>query len=126
MSEENADDMTTTNYTFGDYSVTLALDAETPLGQLDDLHICHLGMKFISSREIPVFSIYEFDMAIRPFAPEAESLRLKCCGVVVSCEPEAGGYRTVIHFADLGKSDASCLETITKANKMRCDYCANC
>ena len=114
------------NYTFGDYSVTLALDDETPLGRLDDLHICHLGMKFIAAREIPVFSMYEFDMAIRPLDAGGESMRVKCCGVVVSCEPEDDGFRTVIHFADLGKSDASCLEAITKTNNMRCDYCANC
>ncbi|NLG34869.1 MAG: hypothetical protein GX548_05900 [Lentisphaerae bacterium] len=118
--------MTTTNYSFGAYSVSLALDAETPLGQLEDLHICHLGMKFISSQEIPLFSIYEFDMTIRPLEAGGDALRMKCCGVVVSCEPEGSGYRTVIHFADLGKSDASCLEAVTKANHMRCDYCANC
>ena len=121
-----ADEMTTMNYTFGDYSVSLALDEETPLGRLDDLHICHLGMKFIAAREIALFSIYEFDMAILPADPTQESLRVKCCGVVVSCEPEDGGFRTVIHFADLAKSDASCLEAVTRANKMRCDYCANC
>ena len=49
-----------------------------------------------------------------------------CCGVVVSSAPEGAGFRTVIHFADLGKDDASCLEALTKTNKMRCDYCANC
>lgn len=118
--------MTTTNYTFGDYSVSLALDEEAPLGPLEDLHICHLGMKFISSREIPLFSIYEFEMTMQPTASPEKPLRVKCCGVVVSCEAENGGYRTVIHFSDLGKSDASCLEAVTKANKMRCDYCANC
>lgn len=118
--------MTTTNYTFGDYSVSFALDADAPLGPLKDLHICHLGMKFIGRREIPVFSMYEFDMAMNPVEPGGEALRLKCCGVVVSCEPESGGFRTVIHFADLGKSDASCLEALTKRNNMRCDYCANC
>ena len=126
MFEKEADDMTITNYSFGQYSVSLALDSESPLGQVQDLHICHLGMKFIASREIPVFSIYEFDMAIRPDESGGESLQMKCCGVVVSCEPEGEGYRTVIHFADLAKSDASCLEMITRANKMRCEYCANC
>jgi len=50
--------MTTTDYTFGDYNVSLALEADTPLGKLEDLHICHLGMKFISARQLPEFSIY--------------------------------------------------------------------
>lgn len=122
---ETTADMTTTTYSFGDYSVSLALDAETPLGPLEDLHICHLGMKFISRREIPLFSIYEFEMAIRPAASSEPPVQVNCCGVVVGCEAENGGYRIVIHFADLAKSDASCLEAVTKANKMRCDYCAN-
>ncbi len=122
---ETTADMTTTTYSFGDYSVSLALDAETPLGPLEDLHICHLGMKFISRREIPLFAIYEFEMAIRPAASREPPVQVNCCGVVVGCEAENGGYRIVIHFADLAKSDASCLEAITKANKMRCDYCAN-
>jgi len=116
----------TTVYTFGDYSVSLALEQDdAPLGKLDDLHICHLGMKFISPRPLPEFGIYEFDIAIKP-VKEGAATRVKCCGVVVKSEPEADGYRTVIHFADLAKSDASCLEVLTKANKMRCDYCANC
>ena len=29
--------MTTTKYTFGDYSVSLALEEDSPLGRLDDL-----------------------------------------------------------------------------------------
>ncbi|HAL91571.1 MAG TPA: hypothetical protein DCM68_00910 [Verrucomicrobia bacterium] len=118
--------MTTTKYTFGDYSVSLALDEAAPLGKLDDLHICHLGMKFISSRPLPEFGLYEFDIAIKPMASEEKPVTVKCCGVVVRCEPEGEGFRTVIHFADLAKSDANCLEALTKANHMRCDYCANC
>ena len=116
--------MTTTDYPFGDYKVSFAMD-EAPLGKLNDLHICHLGMKFISDRPLPEFNVYEFEMAIRP-AGSGEPVNLKCCGVVVRCEPEGAGHRVVIHFADLDKQDAHCLETVTKASKMRCDYCANC
>ncbi len=123
---ENNNAMTTTQYSFGDYSVSLALDEDSPLGKLDDLHICHLGMKFISSRPLPEFGLYEFEIAIKPLAGDQTPAKVKCCGVVVSSAPEGDGYRTVIHFADLGKHDASCLEALTKANKMRCDYCANC
>jgi len=118
--------MTNTNYSFGDYSVSLALDTETPLDKLDDLHICHLGMKFLSPREVPVFSVYEFEMAIKPTSGDAPAMKVKCCGVVVSCEPEEAGHRVVIHFSDLCRDDASRLEALTKANNMRCDYCANC
>lgn len=117
--------MTTSEYTFGDYSVSLALEQESPLGKLEDLHICHLGMKFISAQRLPEFSIYEFDMTMKP-AVGGEPVALKCCGIVVKSEPEGGGFRTVIHFSDLAKTDAHCLEAITKAQKMRCDYCANC
>ena len=117
--------MTTTEYAFGDYNVSLALEEDAPLGRLDDLHICHLGMKFVSARQIPEFNIYEFDMAIKPSAG-GEPVNVKCCGVVVKCEPERDGYRTVIHFADLPESDASRLETLTKSQKMRCEYCENC
>ena len=52
--------------------------------------------------------------------------KVKCCGVVVKSEPEGHGYRTVIHFVEMTESDCNCLEAVTKANKMRCDYCANC
>jgi hypothetical protein len=117
--------MTTTDYTFGDYNVSLALEADTPLGKLEDLHICHLGMKFISARQLPEFSIYEFEMALKPLGG-AESAKVKCCGIVVKSEPEGHGFRTVIHFTGMAEADASCLETLTKAQKMRCDYCANC
>ncbi len=118
--------MTTSTYSFGDYSVSLALDEECSLGRLDDLHICHLGMKFISIRPLPEFGLYEFEIAIHPVKDAGKVSKVKCCGVVVKSEPEGEGFRTVIHFADLAKSDASCLEALTKANKMRCDYCANC
>lgn len=117
--------MTTTQYTFGDYSVSLALDQDSPLGKLDDLHICHLGMKFISARQLPEFSVYEFEIALNPAGGNSVS-KVKCCGIVVKSEPEGGGFRTVIHFSDMAKSDATCLETLTKTQKMRCDYCANC
>ena len=117
--------MTTTQYTFGDYNVSLALDADAPLGKLDDLHICHLGMKFISARQLPEFSIYEFEIALKPEGG-SEASKVKCCGIVVKSEPEGSGFRTVIHFAGMAQSDASCLETLTKTQKMRCDYCANC
>ena len=117
--------MTTTEYTFGDYNVSLALEEDTTLGKLEDLHICHLGMKFISARQLPEFSVYEFEMALKPIG-EGEPGKVKCCGVVVKSEPEGSGFRTVIHFAGMAESDASCLESVTKANKMRCDYCANC
>ena len=117
--------MTTTEYTFGDYNVSLALEEDAPLGKLNDLHICHLGMKFISARQIPEFNVYEFEMGMRP-AAGGEAVKVKCCGVVVKCEPEGAGFRTVIHFADLPKSDASCLEAVTKTQKMRCSYCENC
>ena len=117
--------MTTSQYSFGEYSVSLALDQESPLGKLDDLHICHLGMKFISARPLPEFSLYEFEIAITPNAGTTPA-KVKCCGVVVSSQPEEAGFRTVIHFAGLCKDDASRLEALTKANKMRCDYCANC
>lgn len=117
--------MTTTKYSFGDYSVSLALDADGPLGELEDLHICHLGMKFISARQIPEFGVYEFELGVRP-AGAAEPVQVKCCGIVVSCQPEGAGYRTVIHFSDLAKCDAARLEELTKSNRMRCDYCANC
>ena len=123
---DNSNAMTTTQYSFGDYSVSLALDEDSPLGKLDDLHICHLGMKFISARPLPEFGLYEFEIAIKPVDCSAAASKVKCCGVVVSSAPEGDGYRTVIHFADLCKNDASCLEALTKANKMRCDYCANC
>ena len=118
--------MTTTKYSFGEYSVSLALDEDSPLGPLDDLHICHLGMKFISARPMPEFGLYEFDIAIRPLSDGGEPARVKCCGVVVSSQPEGAGFRTVIHFADLPKAHASCLETLTKVQKMRCEYCENC
>ena len=118
--------MTTTKYSFGEYSVSLALDEDSPLGPLDDLHICHLGMKFISARPMPEFGLYEFYIAIRPLSDGGEPARVKCCGVVVSSQPEGVGFRTVIHFADLDKPSKSHLEALTKANKMRCDYCANC
>jgi hypothetical protein len=117
--------MTTTEYTFGDYNVCFALEEEAPLGKLDDLHICHLGMKFISDRQIPEFNVYEFEIAMRPISG-GDPVKVKCCGVVVSSEPEGERYRTVIHFSDLAKADAHCLEKVTKAQKMRCDYCGNC
>ena len=123
---ENSNAMTTTKYSFGDYSVSLALDEDSPLGRLDDLHICHLGMKFISGRPLPEFGLYEFEIAIKPLTGGEAAAKVKCCGVVVKSEPEGAGFRTVIHFADLCKDDASCLEALTKANQMRCDYCANC
>lgn len=117
--------MTTTKYSFGNYNVSLALDADAPLGELEDLHICHLGMKFTSARQVPEFSIYEFEIGLRPAAAAAR-VQVKCCGIVVSCEPVEKGFHTVIHFSGLAKEDAHCLETLTKVNKMRCDYCANC
>ena len=117
--------MTTSKYSFGDFSVSLALDADTPLGNLEDLHICHLGMKFISARQVPEFSIYEFEIGVRP-VDGGDPVKVKCCGIVVSSAPEGEGFRTVIHFSGLAQADATCLETLTKANKMRCDYCANC
>ena len=117
--------MTTTQYTFGDYNVSLALDENKPLGKLNDLHICHLGMKFVSARPIPEFSVYDFEMSLKPVGP-GDPVRVKCCGIVVSSQPEDAGYRTIIHFSGLCKNDAECLEVLTKANKMRCEYCANC
>ena len=117
--------MTTTEYTFGDYNVSLALEEDAPLGKLDDLHICHLGMKFISARQIPEFNVYEFEMSLKAVGG-GEPAKVKCCGVVVSSTPEGNGFRTVIHFAGMAEADASCLEAVTKAQKMRCDYCANC
>ena len=117
--------MTTTTYSFGDYNVSLALDENEPLGKLDDLHICHLGMKFISARRIPEFSVYEFEMSLKPVGP-GDPIQVKCCGIVVSSQPEGAGYRTIIHFSGLCKDDVHCLDALTKANKMRCDYCANC
>lgn len=125
MNSERTAAMTTTTYSFGDYSVYLALDAKTPLGPLEDLHICHLGMRFISKHEIPLFSVYEFNMAVRSSPGNNPEVNVKCCGVVVGCEPENSGFRIAIHFSDLNKSDSTCLKDITKANKMRCDYCAN-
>jgi len=113
-----------TQYTFGDYSVSLGLDEKDPLGELEDLHICHLGMKFLSSRALPEFGMYEFDMAIKP-TRGGDPITVRCCGIVVSSEPEDNGFRTVIHFSNLGEEDATCLEAVTKANNMRCDYCAN-
>lgn len=115
-----------TKYTFGDYSVSLGLDEENPLGEISDLHICHLGMKFLCARRLPEFSIYEFEMSMKPVAASGESITVKCCGIVVSSEPEGDGYRTVIHFSGLEQDDASHLETLTKTNNMRCEYCANC
>ena len=124
--EEECDKrMTTTNYSFGEYSVSLALDEDAPLGKLDDLHICHLGMKFISDRALPEFNMYEFEISVRPTGSRKSS-KVKCCGVVVKSEPEGRGFRTVIHFIEMAESDCNCLEAVTKANKMRCDYCANC
>ena len=117
--------MTTTDYAFGDYNVSLALEEDAPLGRLDDLHICHLGMKFISARPIPEFNVYDFDMAIKPSAG-GDPVSVKCCGVVVKCEPEGEGFRTVIHFADLPPSDDTRLEALTKVQRMRCEYCENC
>jgi len=117
--------MTTTKYTFGEYSVCLGLDHENPLGEIEDLHICHLGMKFLSLRLLPEFSVYDFDMAIKP-TQTGDAVTVRCSGIVVSSEPEGNGFRTVIHFSGLGESEASHLETVTKDNNMRCDYCANC
>lgn len=118
--------MTTTEYTFGDYNVCLALEEEAPLGKLEDLHICHLGMKFISDRQISEFNVYEFEIAMKPAGASGDPVKVKCCGIVVSSEPEGNRYRTIIHFSELAPSDADCLETLTKAKKMRCDYCHNC
>ncbi|HPC20376.1 MAG TPA: hypothetical protein PL039_09285 [Kiritimatiellia bacterium] len=118
--------MTTTDYLFGDYNVSLASEAEASLGKLDELHICHLGMKFISDRKIPEFNVYEFEIAVKPLGTATDALKVKCCGVVVSSEPEGGRFRTVIHFSDLAPSDANCLEAVTRDKKMRCEYCGNC
>jgi hypothetical protein len=117
--------MTTTEYTFGDYNVSLAVEDNAPLGKLEDLHICHLGMKFTSPRQLPEFSVYEFEMSLKPTGG-AEASKVKCCGVVVRSEPEGNGFRTIIHFAGVDESTVGCLESVTKAQKMRCDYCANC
>ena len=105
--------------------MTLALGENKTLGKLNDLHICHLGMKFVSARPIPEFSVYDFEMSLKPVGP-GDPVRVKCCGIVVSSQPEDAGYRTIIHFSGLCKNDAECLEVLTKANKMRCEYCANC
>ena len=113
-------------YTFGNYTVSLASDSETPFGEIEDLHICPLGMRFISRREIAEFGVFEFDMAMRPQAGEGESVKVACTGVVVESKPEGGGFRTIIHFLDLCKEDSSCLAEITRENHMRCEYCENC
>ena len=118
--------MTITDYSFGDFNVSLGLEAESPLGRLDDLHICHLGMKFISDRQIPEFNVYEFEIAMKPAGSGDDPVMVKCCGVVVSSEPEGDRFRTIIHFSDLAPCDASRLEEVTKIRKMRCDYCNNC
>ncbi len=119
--------MTTTDYMFGDYNVSLSSEEDhPPLGKLEDLHICHLGMKFVSASPLPEFAVYEFEIAVRPLNGGPKPAPVKCCGIVVKCEPEGACYRTVIHFADIGKADAACLEAVTKAQKMRCDYCENC
>ena len=117
--------MTTTEYTFGDFNVSFATDDDAPLGKLDDLHICHLGMKFRSPRQLPEFAVYEFEMALKPVGG-TDPAKVKCCGVVVKSEPEGKAFRTVIHFLDLAESEAGCLESVTKSQKMRCDYCVNC
>lgn len=119
--------MTTTDYTFGNYNVSFALEEDhPPLGKLEDLHICHLGMKFVSACPMPEFAVYEFEIAVRPVRSGAKATKLKCCGGVVKSEPEGSSYRTVIHFADMGKAESACLEAVTKAQKMRCEYCENC
>ena len=114
-----------TKYTFGDYSVSLGLDEETPLGKIEDLHICHLGLNFNALRQLPKFGVYEFEMAVKPVGTD-EATTVKCCGVVVSSDPEGDGFRNVIHFSGLARNDVSCLETLTKHNKMRCADCGNC
>ncbi len=118
--------MTTSVYSFGEYSVSFAVEEENPLGKLDDLHICHLGMRFISARKLPEFSAFEFEMSLKPAGENSEPEQVQCCGMVVSSEPEGDGFRTVIHFVNLDESDSSCLEAVTKAQNMRCDYCGNC
>ncbi|HQF21529.1 MAG TPA: hypothetical protein PLT37_09840 [Kiritimatiellia bacterium] len=117
--------MTTTTYTFGDYTVTLTLDQESPLGNLRDLHICHLGMRFLAPQPLPEFQQYEFDIAVKQPDGQAPST-VKCCGIVVSSQPEDNAFRTVIHFADLCGQDRSSLHTLTRDNRMRCEDCGNC
>lgn len=116
--------MTKTQYTFGEYSVCLGIHEDSPFGELDDLHICHLGMKFLSSRPLPEFSVYQFDMTIRPL-DGTDFIELNCCGIVVSTEQEGDLFRTVIHFSDLDEASSSHLENITRTHNMRCECCAN-
>ena len=122
---QNKDDMTTTTYSFGDYTVALTLDQEAPLGILRDLHICHLGMRFLAHKPLPEFQQYEFDISVRQPAGQ-DPAKVKCCGIVVRSQPEDDAYRTVIHFADLAHDDRSSLHTLTKNNRMRCADCGNC
>jgi len=66
-----------------------------------------------------------FDISVRQPAGQ-DPAKVKCCGIVVSSQPEDDAYRTVIHFADLAHDDRSSLHTLTKNNRMRCADCGNC
>ncbi|MDR0993970.1 MAG: PilZ domain-containing protein [Verrucomicrobiota bacterium] len=117
--------MTAISYSFGGYNVSLMVEEGSPIGQLDDLSICHLGMRFIAFCQIPEFSLYEFQISLIPLNG-GEGVSVRCCGIVVQCAPEGPGFRTIIHFCDMDETAAEHIEQITKANHMRCDYCANC
>ncbi|MBR4253222.1 MAG: PilZ domain-containing protein [Kiritimatiellae bacterium] len=110
-------------YRCGDGCVSLeqSLTTGDPLSTLDDLHICHLGMKFLSPQPLPEFGLYDFDIRVG-----GARGTVHCSGVVVKSDPEGGAYRNVIHFVGLGEEDCRCIERFTLRCGMRCRDCGNC
>ena len=102
-------------------SLEQSLTTSDPLSSLDDLHICHLGMKFLSPQPLPEFGLYEFDIKVG-----GDHGPVHCSGVVVKSDPEAGAYRNVIHFVGLDEEECRLIERFTRCAGMRCDDCGNC
>ncbi len=116
--------MRTVTYSFGGCSASFMVDDNSPLNDLEDLRICHLGMHFLSVSHFPEFSLYEFHFTLRPL-DGSDPVDVHCCGIVVQCEATGTKFRTTIHFCDF-EGDSSHLEDMTRHYNMRCDYCNNC
>lgn len=108
-------------YRCGDGYVSLeqSLTTTAPLSELEDLHICHLGMKFLSPQPLPEFGLYEFDIHV----PDGRGVH--CSGVVVASEPEGGAYRNVIHFVGLDDVALHLIENVSLRCGLRCRGCSN-
>lgn len=114
-----------TQYAFGDYVVSLVHSASSPVETLDDLHICPLGMKFLSSQPFPEFRLYQFEISMRTDGAGCDK-RITCAGVVVKSTPEGNAFRSIIQFRDLAAEDSQFIDWVTKTNHMRCADCENC